>query len=478
LKQTARTALFIVVALGTVTLMSAPDTGWNRFRGPNGSGVSESAGLPRNFGPATNLLWKVSLAGGHSSPILSPRRIFLTAFEENRLLTYCLDRATGQLVWERAVNRPRAETLDPRNNPASPSPAVDGDGNVYVFFGDYGLLSYDSDGNERWRLPLGPFNNLYGMGASPIIAGELVVLACDQQLDSFLVAVDSRTGTVRWKVSRPEAKSGHSSPILHKPEGGPLQVLVSGSFLLTSYAAATGEKLWWVGGLPFEMKSTPVVGGDVLFVNGFASPFNQPGRQIEVKEWDDVKNGHDANGDGMISVEEFPDERTRGFFSFLDLNADGQLQEGDWNYYRAAMASINGMVAIRLGGSGDMTDRNIVWRYHRSVPQLPSPLLYKGVLYMINDGGIATSFRPSTGEVIARGRIRGAVDKYYASPVAADDKIFFVSETGKVAVVKSDGSLEVLAVNDLGSPVYATPAIADGRLYIRTVDALWAFGEN
>ena len=142
------------------------------------------------------------------------------------------------------------------------------------------------------------------------------------------------------------------------------------------------------------------------------------------------------------------------------------------------MASLNGMVAIRLGGSGDMTDENIVWRYHRAVPQLPSPLLFQNVLYMINDGGIATSFRPATGEVIARGRIKGAVDHYYTSPVAADGKIFFVSESGKVAVVRPGGSFDVLAVNDLGSPTYATPAIADGRIYIRTVDVLWAFVEK
>ncbi|MDP7471753.1 MAG: hypothetical protein QGI02_05300, partial [Vicinamibacterales bacterium] len=157
---------------------------------------------------------------------------------------------------------------------------------------------------------------------------------------------------------------------------------------------------------------------------------------------------------------------------------DGFLEEASWNYYAAAMASLNGMVAIRLGGSGDMTDESVVWRYHRSVPQLPSPLLYEGVLYMINDGGIATSFEPETGEVITRGRIRGAIDSYYASPIAADGKVFFVSEMGKVAVVAPGGGFDVVALNDLGSPAYATPAIADGRIYIRTEETLWAFGEE
>jgi outer membrane protein assembly factor BamB len=231
-----------------------------------------------------------------------------------------------------------------------------------------------------------------------------------------------------------------------------------------------------VGGLPFEMKSTPVLDADLLFIHGFATPFNQPGAQVEVEPWPETLAAHDRDGDALISGDEFPDERMGGFLPYLDLDGDGFMNEADWSYYRAAMASLNGMVAIRLGGSGDMTDQSIVWRYHRAVPQLPSPLLYEGVLYMINDGGLATSFRPDTGEVIARGRLRGAVDDYYASPVAADGKLFFVGVSGKVAVVTPGGRFDVLAVNDRGSPSYATPAIGDDRIYIRTADALWAFG--
>ena len=479
LRRRPKTCLLALLAAGVVaTELSAAGDDWNRFRGPNGSGVIDATAVPQRFGPETNVVWKTVVAPGYSSPILSGNRLLLTAFEDGQLITLSLDRATGQILWRRAVERPREEALDSRNHQAAPSAAVDPAGNVYVFFGEFGLVAYDREGAERWRHPLGPFNNVYGMGASPIVAEDLVILACDQQLGSFLLAVDAATGEERWRVDRPEAKSGHSSPVLYQPAVGGLQVLVVGSFLLTAYDVVTGEKVWWVGGLPFEMKSTPVMDGDTLYVHGFATPLNQPGRQVEVGPWADTVTAHDADGDGLISPDEFPDERTRGFFSFVDLDADGQLDEESWNYYRAAMASLNGMVAIRLGGSGDMTGESIVWRYSRSVPQLPSPLLYQGVLYMINDGGIATSFRPATGEVIARGRIRGAVDSYYASPVAADDKIFFVSEQGKVAVMRPGGGFDVLALNDLGSPIYATPAIGDGRIYIRTDEALWAFGEE
>lgn len=473
-----RSRAFAVVAALTLSCAPLPESGaeWDRFRGPNGSGVIETGTLPVTFGPETNLAWSTPLPPGHSSPILGDGFIVLTAFEDDRLLTISLDRQTGRERWRRAVGRARTEALDPRNNPASPSPVVDAEGNIYVFFADFGLVSYDADGAERWRLPLGPFNNVYGMGASPIIARDLVVLVCDQQQGSFLIAVESRTGAVRWRVPRPEAKSGRSTPVLYEPDDGPLQVLTVGSFLLTSYDASTGDRRWWVGGLPFEMKSTPVLDGDTLYVHGYATPFNQPGEQVEVESWEDTLAVHDRDGDQLISRAEFPHERTRGYLLYLDLDGDGMMNEADWGYYRAAMASFNGMVAIRLGGTGDMTDQSVLWRYHRAVPQLPSPLLHRGILYMINDGGIATSFRPDTGEVIARGRIRGGVDDYYASPVAADDKLFFVGASGKVAVVKPGGSFDVLAVNDLGSPSYATPAIGDSRIYIRTVDTLWAFG--
>lgn len=468
-------ALFLAVTLTASHAAFAENERWNRFRGPNGSGVIEASGLPLKFGPDENVIWKRSLPAGHSSPVIWGDRIFLTAFENDELLTLCLDRSNGRTLWRRTAPRQRHEKFDHRNNPASPTPAVDGR-SVFVFFPDFGLLAYSLEGEERWRLPLGPFNNLYGMGASPVEHGDSVFLLCDQSLGSYLLAVDKSTGKVRWRVERPEAKSGHSTPIVHEPPQGQAQLLAPGSFLLDAYAADSGEKVWWVRGLSFEMKSTPVMNGDMLYINGYASRFNQPDSLIAVETFAQVRPARDADGDGKISPGEWPHERTKPLIAAFDLDLDGSLDEREWNYYRAAMSSKNGMLGIRIGGRGDMTEKSLAWEYHRAVPQLPSPLLYRDVLYMINDGGIATSFRPSTGEVRARGRLKGALGRYYASPVAADGKIYMLSEEGKAAVLKPDGSLEVLAVNDLDSPCYATPAIADGRIYIRTADQLFAFG--
>jgi outer membrane protein assembly factor BamB len=140
------------------------------------------------------------------------------------------------------------------------------------------------------------------------------------------------------------------------------------------------------------------------------------------------------------------------------------------------MASENGLLAIKLGGKGDQTLSAIRWRYSKPVPQVPSTLLYKGVLYMINDSGILISFDPATGKVIKQGRLAGAIDKYFSSPVAADDKVFLIGEGGAVSVLKAGGDWQVLKVNELDDETFATPAIADGRIYIRTRGALYCFG--
>jgi outer membrane protein assembly factor BamB len=464
---------FALASLTVSTMAAEPD--WSRFRGPNGSGISSATNVPTEFGPQKNLLWRLPLPPGHSSPILHRDRVYLTAFRSDALVTIGIDRHAGTILWEQAAPAVKTKIVDKRNNPASPSPAVD-DSGVYVFFPDYGLIAYDLAGKQRWTMTLGPFSNIYGMGASPVIVGDAVVLACDQSLGSYVMAVDKRSGRVRWKIDRPEAKSGHSTPILWRGPDGTDQVLIPGSFLLTAYDAATGRKLWWVGGLSFEMKSTPVIGGDTIYVNGYGAPVNDPGNKVSVPAADEVWKTVDADGNGVLTKLEFPKYTQAFWFDVADLDQNGSLTRDEWAYYRAALDSENGMLAIRLGGSGDMTDTAIRWKYQRSVPQLPSPLLFKGVLYMVNDNGIITTLNPDTGALIKQGRLTGAPGPHFASPTAADGRIFFSSEAGAIVVVAPGGDLTPLAVNNLGEDTYATPAFADGRAYVRTIAALYAFG--
>jgi outer membrane protein assembly factor BamB len=479
MRRTWSNTLFLSVVfmsfVGLATLAARAEPDWSRFRGPNGSGIANATNVPTEFGPDKNLLWRVALPQGHSSPILHENRIYLTGFRGDALVTIAIDRLAGKILWERAAPPVKAKVIDKRNNPASPSPAVEADG-VYVFFPDYGLVAYDAAGKERWSMPLGPFNNIYGMGASPVIVGDLVVLACDQSLGSYIMAVDKRTGRVRWKTERPEAKSGHSTPILWRGSDGKDQIIVPGSFLLTAYDAATGKKLWWVGGLSFEMKSTPVIGGDTIYVNGYGAPVNDPGNKVTVPGAVEVWKTADADGNGVLSKSEFPKFTPAFWFDVADLDTNGSLTHEEWAYYRAALDSENGMLAIKLGGSGDMSDSAIRWKYQRSVPQLPSPLLYRGVLYMVNDNGIVTTLDPNTGAVLKQGRLTGALGAHYASPVAADGHIFFTTEAGAVVVVDPGVNFEPKMINNLGEDTYATPAIADGRIYVRTVAALYAFG--
>lgn len=472
--------LALFIASFSITNVFAED--WTQFRGPNGTGVSTSSGVPETFGPSKNVVWKTALPSGHSSPVLTHDRIFVTAHDKDKLYVICLDRKSGKLLWQREVPRSTVGRLQNVNGPASPSPVSDGT-NVYVFFQDFGMLSYDPAGKERWKLPLGPFNMFYGFGASPILVDDKVILPVDQDNPmSYLLAVDKNTGKVRWKVERPVVISGYSTPIVYQPKSGPKQIIVPESFQLSAYSVADGKRVWWVRGLACEMKSIASHDDEYLYINGWGFPQNQPGAQVKTISFEEGLARFDKDNDKQIAKTEAVggadpmDRMLKAAFEAFDMNRDEKLDAKDWEVFRAMMASENGLLAIRMGGQGDQTANAIRWRYQKPVPQVPSTLLYKGVLYMINDSGILISFDPATGNVLKQGRLHGAIDKYFSSPVAADNKVFLIGQGGQVSVVKAAGEWEVLTVNELDDECYATPAIADGRIYIRTRSALYAFG--
>ena len=471
----------LLLALSLLTFISGEE--WSQFRGPNGTGVSTTTGLPETFGPEKNVIWKTPLPAGHSSPVLTKDRIFVTAYDSTKLFVICLDRASGKILWQKEMPRSRSRLQNP-NSPASPSPVTDG-ANVYVFFQDFGMMSFDANGKERWKLPLGPFNMFYGFGASPILVDDKVILPVDQDYPaSYLIAVDKNSGRVRWKVERPVVISGYSTPIVYTPKQGAKQIVVPESFQLSAYSVADGKRVWWVRGLACEMKSIASQDGEYLYINGWGFPQNQPGKQVPTISFAEALARYDKDKDGQITKAEaaavgetLMDKMVAGAFEAFDRNRDEKLDAGDWEVFRAMMASENGLLSIKMGGKGDQTATAIRWRYTKPVPQVPSTLLYKGVLYMINDSGILLSFDPATGNILKQGRLHGAIDKYFSSPVAADDKVFLIGQGGQVSVLKAAGEWEVLAVNELDDECYATPAIADSRLYIRTRSALYAFGK-
>ena len=193
-----------------------------------------------------------------SSPVVTADRIFLTASEGDKLITLALDRKTGKVLWRRDVVRARHMPIYRANDAASPSPVSDGK-NVFVFFAELGLISYGPDGKERWRVPLGPFNSFYGMGGSPVLAGNTLVMVCDQRTDSFIIAVDARNGKELWKKNRTNFE-GYSTPAIYKPKDGTSASDRLGSHTVDAYSLDKGERLWWVTKIGSYPKGVPVLG--------------------------------------------------------------------------------------------------------------------------------------------------------------------------------------------------------------------------
>ena len=470
--MTARLALVLCL----LTAPAKPED-WTRFRGPNGSGVSNDSGFPLVFDKTRNMLWRTPVKPGKSSPVLTDHHVFLTAYENERLFTECFDRQTGKLLWERMEIRTPKPEGNLLNNPAAISPVTDGE-NVYVFFKDVGLISYDPAGKVRWRVALGPFTNSMGLGSSPILAGDAVVLQIDQIAGSYIAAFDRRNGEILWKTPREESESW-TTPLLYTPPGGAPLILTAGPGQYGAHRLSDGKRIFSQPGLSPAMIASPVLDRDNIYAFGYGadspSPFSKALARL------------DKNHDGQLTPDEYenipgdtPDRQIAAVYIAMGKfmgNRDGIVTEDKWDAWGRHVGGPTGLLAVHLDADGGVVHSSELWRYEKGFAGVvPSPLLYQGVLYVVKDGGILTAFNPSTGEVLKTGRVRGVLGGYSASPVAADGKIFVASEEGKVAVLRPGRDWDVLAVNDLGEGVFATPALSGGRIFVRTEDALYCFG--
>ncbi len=459
--------------VGVVAEDGAQAPVWPRFRGPGGMGVSDDRNLPVRFGPEENVVWKTGLPPGESSPVIAGDRLFLTGASDESLVTYGIDRNTGRILWQRSLRRDRDQRYHKINSVASPTPVTDGEV-VVVFYGDFGLVAYEVDGNERWRLPFGPLNNINGHAASPILADGKVVMVCDQDSGSYMVAVDKDSGRLLWRTERPEVTRGYSTPAVFRRSGEPPELIVPGSYQLIAYSLDRGEKLWWLRGMAWQLKSVPLIDGDRIYLNAWESGGNSAMR-VDIPSHAQVLADRDLDRDGRLSLEEIEGFKPAKPWRNVDLDKDRFLSERDWEFFRARLEAQNNMMAIRHGGHGDRTGTNVLWRYRKSLPNVSSPLLYQSVLYLVKNGGIVTTLDPESGEVLKQARLTGATDRYYSSPVGVDGKVYLISQNGKAPVLKAGGQWEVLALNDLADECFATPAIADGRLYVRTRRTLYCF---
>ena len=444
---------------------------WSQFRGPNGSGIDSSAGYPVVFSPSKNVVWKTAVPFGQSSPVLAGGHLYLTANEGDKLLTICLDATTGRELWRRELQPSTRHKIYKANDPASPTPVADADG-VVVFFPDFGLAAYTTDGKDRWTVPLGPFKSFYGMAASPVVVGDLAILVCDQQTGSFVVAVDRKTGKTRWKKERTGAVDGYATPMVFRPAAGPEQLIVLGSSKLESYAVDTGQQRWWLPIGSNGAMGTIVSSGETLFFATIGS--SEPW----LPTFETVLQKHDTDKDGRVSAQEFAaNKEWAEHFGFFDHDADTFISSKEWATMRSYGAGeYFGAMAVRPGNtSGKLDATAVLWRFQKNLPYIPAPLLYQNVFYMVKDGGIVTALDAKTGKLLHQARSPKAMGEYHASPVAADGKVFLANTEGKVTVLKAGPEGQVLAVNDMGEEVHATPALVGGRIYLRTRSAVYAF---
>jgi outer membrane protein assembly factor BamB len=439
-----RTAGLIVLGFSGLCGASLSAEDWPQWRGPSASGVSAERGLPTRWSDSENIAWKAPIRGlGISSPIVSGDLVFVTSQAGNGVvrpgprlvqggnpadageralgagpasgggnvvfLVSAYDRGSGRKRWEYEL---QAEgDLPPvheKHNLASSSPVSDGE-RVYAWFATGQIAAIDTAGKLVWKKHLGaeyaPFAINWGHGSSPVVHKGQLILLCYHEKTSYLLALDARTGAVRWKQDAPAGVTSYSTPLV-VDAGGRIEIVVNSSVGISGHDFGTGALLWHFDEDNRFPIPTPVAHDGVIYMS-------------------------------------------RGYRS-------------------------SPFMAIRAGGSGNIADKGVVWRVASGAPYISSPVHYDGLLYMTGDVGVLTLSDAKTGERVYQERVGGV---YTASPVAADGKVYLVSEDGETIVLSAGRTPTVLARNRLSARQLASPAIAGGRLFIRADDALYAIGK-
>jgi outer membrane protein assembly factor BamB len=427
---------------------AASPEGWPSFRGPGASGVADGQDLPDAWDGETgkNVRWKVRIPGlAHSSPVVWGGRLFVTSAVSrrddatfrhglygsgdasgdrsvHRFVVYCLDRISGEILWMRTAHEgvPR-DKRHIKATYANASPVTDGR-YVVAMFGSEGLFAFDVDGRPLWtkglgRLDVGAYDAPdyeWGAASSPILYGDLVIVQCDTQGDSFLIAVDVRTGKTVWKAERDELPSW-GTPTVHRGAGRH-ELIANGSNYVRAYDPRTGEELWRLGGSSKITAPTPFV------------------------------------ADGLIVV------------------ASGRTPEKPIFVLRPGA---RGDITL---AEGRTSNESVVWSKAGVGPYMPTPIAYGGRLYVLGNNGVLDCYDLRSGEEIFRERIPHVGGGFSASPVAADGKLYLSGEDGDVFVVRAGGVFELIARNPLGERIMATPALAGGTLYVRAEHTLFAIG--
>jgi outer membrane protein assembly factor BamB len=375
------------------------------------------------------------------------------------------------------------------NSPAASTPTTDGQ-RIYAYFGSFGLVCYDLDGTECWRLPCPAPATSFGSAASPIVVGEFVIVLL-QGRNAHVLAVERKTGKPAWTNDRLVYRPSYSTPVVWKRDDAE-ELIVHGIGGVSACNPRDGQVRWWISGLPIEAIPSPIISEGRLFVAG-SIPGGDPDHRIPLPTFDELLKQLDGNKDGFLAHEEVPrdwvlyrregsdgvgDITLRSVFGMIDANKDKRVGRLEWGLAKALVATANDTLAsIGPGAMHDATRTHIAWRESRGLPEVPSPLCYRGRIYLVKNGGVVSCLDALTGKLHFRSRL-GAGGTYYASPVAGDGKVYFASESGVITVIEAADSLKVLTRNDFGEAIYATPALVQGAIYVRTAKQVYAFGKK
>lgn len=468
------------VVIGSANLIAfavlsyAQDTVYFR---QHGGLIKDGTRLPEDLQQA-ELVWRAPLPPGNSTPSVHAHGIYLTTWQsdDSELATVKLDARTGRRLWKQVVPLDQVEAFHPVGSPASSSVACTQD-RVVCFFGSYGLLCYDHDGETIWQKQMGPFQDEFGAASSPIVVGDAIILNEDHDVDSFVTAVQIKDGKTIWKTAREDATRSYSTPVLMPSEDGP-QVIVAGSLRLTAYNATTGERRWWMDGLSRIVDSTPSVVGDSLYVATW-TPGGDEINRIRMEPLEQVLQVYDQDADGQIAKRELPaGSPVSARFFRMDLNQDGKLNQMEWDRHRVVFERAqNVAMSITPQGTGRLGESCVKWVARRGLPTVASSVVYKDILYMVKDSGVITGLDAKTGEILKQVRAKGR-GNYYASVIAGDGKLYFCSEGGVVTIVRAGEDLAILASYDFDERIMATPVARNGFVYVRTDQALYCFASK
>lgn len=446
---------------------------WTRFRGHDGIGVSDGAALPASFSP-DNVIWKTDLQESSSSPVMTDDALFVTTSDDDNLVIQRINAKTGAIEWSRNVERERTSKIHAQNDSASPTPVLDGE-NIYAFFQELGIVSFDQQGNHRWTLPLDPFKQFYSMSGSPVVTDELLLLPCDQQENAYLIAVNKNDGTIRWKADRAIRGSSWTTPVVYPSGADAHSVLLHGNGYIDAYALEDGNHLWGKGGFGAGPTTSPFLSGNQLFTT--AAPSTDPdGSGFQMDTFEVLAGKHDKDGDGRITKEEMKGNVLQSHFGWGDLDKDGFIAKEEYDHiYEEFYSNDYGITALNLDPSHPEAEPDVLWQYRGPLPYITTPLLYRDILFFVDQKGHVNSVNALNGEPIKRERIPNLRGQFYASLIGGDGKVYVAALNGTIAVISAQGEWEVLSVSDLDDRVTATPAIGNGRVYIRTKSALTSY---